>query len=292
MVCAAVLFGIRRIMRKVYVFSMEEGSFMLPAENENLEDVWNDRAQENKWLRALDEERRNKVLKCRNPKDRVRSLAAGLLLQYAVSQWEAEAKQEQPECPREKDVSDTAGREVCFSKCSWADVTTEELWEELLVKQKGGRQLHYDYNLQGKPFLKGIPLYFSLSHSGNYVLCGVSEAEIGVDIQEERIVDFRKISQRFFTEEERRILEACSENCDSEGEVGKREGEEAPRKLFYRLWTQKEAYGKLTGGGLHESIGVSPVLEAKELGICMAEYEAIDGYCAAACWRISCGDKK
>lgn len=303
--CAAVLFGIRRNMRKVYILSMEKWNTMEVGEALKVEDfvkigipleAWN--AKKNEWLQAVDEERRKKVLQCRNPKDRMRSLGAGLLLQYAVSQWEMEAKQEQPgqmmpepvlpEHPEAENAPERAVRNENFNQCSWIEVTVEDLRKELLVKQKGGRDLRYHYNSSGKPFLEGIPLYFSLSHSGNYVLCGVSEEEIGVDIQEERTVDFQKMSRRFFTEGERSLLEEDgqvesrgSENGDSESDCcGK-----TARKLFYRLWTQKEAYGKLTGGGLSESMGVSPALEAEKLGISLAEYEELDGYCVAACWK-------
>lgn len=39
------------------------------------------------------------------------------------------------------------------------------------------------YNEYGKTFLKNIKLYFSLSHSNKWVVCGLSNNEIGVDIE-------------------------------------------------------------------------------------------------------------
>lgn len=35
----------------------------------------------------------------------------------------------------------------------------------------------------GKPYFAGLPCHFSISHSKNFVLIGISDAELGVDIQ-------------------------------------------------------------------------------------------------------------
>ncbi len=35
----------------------------------------------------------------------------------------------------------------------------------------------------GKPYFEGLPCHFSISHSGNMALIGISDSEIGVDIQ-------------------------------------------------------------------------------------------------------------
>lgn len=35
----------------------------------------------------------------------------------------------------------------------------------------------------GKPYFKGLPCHFSISHSGSMALIGISDSEIGVDIQ-------------------------------------------------------------------------------------------------------------
>lgn len=41
----------------------------------------------------------------------------------------------------------------------------------------------YEYGEQGKPQIVNFPKKFNLSHSGDYVVCGVSDGEVGVDIQ-------------------------------------------------------------------------------------------------------------
>lgn len=89
----------------------------------------------------------------------------------------------------------------------------------------------YEYGENGKPYLKGRnDLYFSLSHSDRYVVCAVSDCEVGVDI--EPLSPVRPaVLRRCFTPKEQEWI-----------------GEDAAR--FARLWTMKEAYMKLTGTGL------------------------------------------
>lgn len=98
-------------------------------------------------------------------------------------------------------------------------------------------------NTQGKPYLPHGPC-FNLSHSGEYVILGVSDHEIGVDI--ERIAPFdNRVARRCYTDEELAWLYAQS-------------GADA----FYRLWTAKESVMKATGLGFTltpESFSVLPM---------------------------------
>jgi 4'-phosphopantetheinyl transferase len=94
----------------------------------------------------------------------------------------------------------------------------------------------------GKPALCGAPLdiRFNLSHSGDWVLLGVSLAsELGVDIQLHRPLRYtnvEKLSRRFFAHAE---WEALMSLPDAERLSG-----------FYRLWVLKEAFVKAQGYGL------------------------------------------
>ena len=42
------------------------------------------------------------------------------------------------------------------------------------------------YGPHGKPFLKGNPFYFNLSHSGGIVACAVQTCEVGLDVEKKR----------------------------------------------------------------------------------------------------------
>lgn len=83
----------------------------------------------------------------------------------------------------------------------------------------------------GKPYLQGNPIYFNISHSGEYLAVAVSPKPVGVDIQETRPVKdgmYRKVVQ----EEEQCLIGAERE------------------KDFLRLWSLKESFVKAEGKGL------------------------------------------
>lgn len=91
------------------------------------------------------------------------------------------------------------------------------------------------YGKDGKPFLLERQWKYNLSHSGVWIALGISDAEIGVDI--ERIRRYHSVTARkLFTEEEQVMLEQV-------------ESEEARNALFTRLWTEWEAVLKLEGSG-------------------------------------------
>ncbi len=85
---------------------------------------------------------------------------------------------------------------------------------------------------RGKPYLAGREdLFFNLTHCGRFVLCAVSEGEVGVDAQWQEPCR-PSVVGRCFTEAERAWMD------------------QDPDERFTRLWTRKEAYVKFTGFGL------------------------------------------
>lgn len=48
----------------------------------------------------------------------------------------------------------------------------------------------------GKPYLKSLDKYFSISHSGKYILIGFSDSECGVDIEQIKNRDYIAIAER------------------------------------------------------------------------------------------------
>lgn len=103
------------------------------------------------------------------------------------------------------------------------------------------RPFVYKYGTQGKPCFVNLPFYFNLSHSGSYVLCGLSMEEIGADIQQHCGKDVGKLGWRFYSKRESMALEQAGAEREN---------------LFYRLWARKEAYGKLTGEGIGKALGM------------------------------------
>ena len=99
-------------------------------------------------------------------------------------------------------------------------------------------------NEWGKPALPGGP-QFSLTHAGHYAALAVGEGPAGLDI-ESLDRPFRRLSGRYFTEEERRWLEA----------------DPTPER-FYTLWTRLEALTKADGRGLLMSGRTQPLLDTE-----------------------------
>ncbi len=85
---------------------------------------------------------------------------------------------------------------------------------------------------RGKPFFEGIPLKLSISHSGRWWVLALAYDEIGVDVQEMRAVRYEALARRFFHPQEVNELEKSGFDD------------------FYRIWTRKESYVKLTGAGI------------------------------------------
>jgi len=99
----------------------------------------------------------------------------------------------------------------------------------------------FDYSATGKPFMPGSAIQFNLSHSGDYGMLAVTEhRQVGIDIECIRPVSVLSIARRYFMPEEYNCLATLSE----------------PEKLkmFYRLWTCKEAYVKARGLALSDAL--------------------------------------
>ena len=92
-------------------------------------------------------------------------------------------------------------------------------------------------NEYGKPALKNLPACFSLSHSGDIVVCAISDNEIGIDV--EYACGYKAaVVERFFTSHEKLLLDDKEDR-----DYG-----------FGRIWTAKESALKYLGIGLNRSL--------------------------------------
>ena len=107
------------------------------------------------------------------------------------------------------------------------------LWEGLSREYGAESAPLFDFLSHGKPVLRGCPdLHFSLSHSGNAVLCALDRHPVGADIEMIRRRSPEHLLSVFSDRERASIEQAAS-----------------PELCFTRLWTRKESYLKLTGEG-------------------------------------------
>ena len=119
------------------------------------------------------------------------------------------------------------------------------------------KEITYRFNEHEKPFLKDYSdIFFSISHSKDYVLCIACDTEVGIDIEYVEDINLN-IAKRFFTEFEYKAIVSL-------------ENHSKRLEKFYDCWTKKEAYIKWTGIGLScslDSFNVYDKLDAELLTV-------------------------
>jgi 4'-phosphopantetheinyl transferase len=117
--------------------------------------------------------------------------------------------------------------------------------------------LSINYTLAGKPILPDTELQFNVSHSKDFLLCGISLTNrIGIDIQEiYPISSLDRIINNFFSPTEIQYLRSLPSR-------------EAYHEHFFAIWTAKEAYLKAVGDGIQGSFNqMSTIPESSDLKI-------------------------
>jgi len=126
-----------------------------------------------------------------------------------------------------------------------SELNTEKL-VALALKQyviEMGSSLSIDENAfsicktqKGKPYIEGMPLHFSVSHSEHLWVCLVGDVENGVDLQYKIHSNFEAISRRFYQPEEQKAV--------ATGGIA----------AFIAIWCRKEAFIKLFGLSIGDTI--------------------------------------
>lgn len=115
---------------------------------------------------------------------------------------------------------------------------TAELLIRVIIAGKTrlrSREIHFEQNAYGRPFLKRLAFDFNLSHSGQWVVCAIDETPIGIDIEEIKPIDLDIAKRTFSYNEWMHIVSSPREDRLDH---------------FYVLWTLKESYIKNVGQGL------------------------------------------
>lgn len=98
------------------------------------------------------------------------------------------------------------------------------------------KDIHFSRDENGKPFVLNHDVEFSISHSGEVVVCAVDKAKIGIDVEMIRPINLRVTKI------------ACTEN--EKEFVFSADSEEEKKERFFKIWTAKEAYFKWLGTGI------------------------------------------
>lgn len=93
-----------------------------------------------------------------------------------------------------------------------------------------------DTKKSGKPYAVGFPVEFSISHSGKFVVCAVSDKPIGVDIELVRPVDMN-VAKHVFSDDE---LDYLFGHAPTEVDFTSQPDRDTLFR-FFELWTKKEA---------------------------------------------------
>lgn len=132
---------------------------------------------------------------------------------------------------------------------------------------------------RGKPYFKRHPeLFLSITHSGEYWVCALSDMQVGIDLQMHTLREgetenaaglrYVNMAKRFFHEKEADYVQ-----------------EKAPYQRFFRVWAAKESYVKYTGKGIDDGFGSFSVIPGRERSL--PEYPSGDGpaaWTAAGAW--------
>ena len=103
-----------------------------------------------------------------------------------------------------------------------------------LYRHYGLRMPHIAYTRTGKPFLADYPdIHFNISHCPSGCICAISDAPVGVDIQDVRPFSIDVVK-----------------HCCSQDELDFLKKSKNPALDFTRMWAMKESYLKMIGEGI------------------------------------------
>lgn len=111
----------------------------------------------------------------------------------------------------------------------------ENLYGKLraVLSRRGLGDIRIMHNANGKPYLEGNPLFFSLSHSGSTALIAVCDNPVGIDSEIKREKKLTSVLSRFPDAEKKEIF-----TCED----------------FLKHWVVREAYIKMLGLTLAEKL--------------------------------------
>ena len=170
--------------------------------------------------------------------------------------------------PKEKQRQ--AGR-FRYRRDSLRTVLGYNLARVMLEKYFGMKQIHIEFNPYGRPYLSKEKAFFSISHSGKWVVCAVDKVPVGIDIQKQsQVWDIWSVGQEALTEKE---YDRMRRSTDSRG-------------YFFDCWCRKEAAIKCMGKGLFmmkeiETAKGSCMIENKRYYL--KQIKGFSGYSFAVC---------
>ena len=125
--------------------------------------------------------------------------------------------------------------------CEHNDNTnSHELLFHAVLLHTGRADFPLRYERTKKPYFDSADApKFSISHSGNYWICAMSDEEVGCDLQlHKQYPRYLTVAKRYFHENEIQKLTLRDDPCT----------------VFFDIWSKKEAISKLSGEGINRNI--------------------------------------
>lgn len=137
----------------------------------------------------------------------------------------------------------------------------------LLIKLLNDNNIEFDEKLfkidkNGKPYFLNNVVYFNIAHSGNYVIAGISDSPIGVDVEIIKKDDKEKLLKYVFNDIELKKYNTCKN----------------PLSFFYFTWTKKESYSKFIGLGLGINFNKINFLDSKNKSLTFKTFKSDEHY--------------
>ncbi|MBQ9987713.1 MAG: 4'-phosphopantetheinyl transferase superfamily protein [Erysipelotrichales bacterium] len=132
--------------------------------------------------------------------------------------------------------------------------------------------IHITTNQYGKPYIQDLDVYYSISHSHEYVICAISNKEIGIDIEKIRHIAPVTLKQYATTNEIEYITSI----------------DKLYERRCFEIFTLKESYFKCMGCDLREILNVefhisNDSIQCSHTGYSFNLVDTIDGYVIAIC---------
>lgn len=148
-------------------------------------------------------------------------------------------------------------------------IASDMLLRRMLSEVTGINETEFEFSVdeKGKPYLMNYSCNFNISHSGEYAAVCVNKTnKTGIDIEKIRPVKYSLIERVCSEAEKQFVISDYYINSDVTEN-------EAVCERFFRVWTYKEAFLKLTGEGISRELNT--VIYSPEECMC----EISDGYC-------------
>jgi 4'-phosphopantetheinyl transferase len=118
-------------------------------------------------------------------------------------------------------------------------IITRAALHTLFCKLLKNKEILLKYNKYGKPSIDAtpIPLHFNISHAENLALFAFADYEIGIDVEFMRDeLNHLELAKRFFSKDEYLAITSHPPHVQ--------------QKIFFNIWSKKEAIIKAIGYGL------------------------------------------